>query len=955
MARLVRRTFAVSRLAEFVSEQELTKQIGHGSANWLEVVIKELVDNAIDEAEEAAVAPKIEVSVDTVTRTITVVDHGRGIPPATVKALVDLNMKVSSRAAYVSPTRGQQGNALQTILAMPCALDRDAPGFAVIEAKGVAHRIAFEVDPLRDIPRPRYEREASVVRNGTRVTLTWPDRACSILIGGESSFLQAVRAFALFNPHLDLTARLNGMDRFNATPTIDYAAWRRWRPTDPTSPHWYDLERFRRLIAAVVVDAEDRRERPPTVREFVAEFHSLSSTAKGSAVLDVVEAQGVSLRDLHADVERIKALLVAMRAISEPVKPSRLGAVGRAHLMGWATTYGGTPGSFEYRMKAFEEASVPYLAEAAFAYAPNGTGLGSIAGLNFSPAVGGHPFGRLDTILAGQHLGSDSPAFVFMHLVSPRLPFKDKGKSEIALASPVWARMRDLVVSATDKWRKQREAEYRHHAAIAKRLEALDRDARRDRLTQKEAAFEVMEEARLKASANGTLPANARQIFYVARPLIAARMGAVINSQYFTQELLPAYLREEEPDWSPAYDARGHFAEPHTNRSSGLGTLDVEDYLDRINRPRIRSSQLAMARVLTRGPEGRFSGVLFIEKEGFMALMEEAKIAEKFDLLITSSKGFSVTAARRLIDVLCGEFGLPLYVLHDFDREGFGIAKTLVTSGDRYMFRHKIARVHDLGLRLADVRAMGLADEEVPINKNHDALWRRLRINGASMAEIKFLLDGAVDGEGKIKTGRRVELNAMTSDVFVAFVERKLTEAGARKVMPSAALLRDAYVAFVREKAARAEVEALLNGLADQPVDVPADLEARIRAFIDQHSDKPWDAEARRIAAGERRGRGLTGQTRSLMSRSMPVLTDSSEAGSPALVARLEETALEPAAIRASSIPKHPYPLFSKPDLGRDTQHGSDTAARGAPRACRPAARGRKVPADKLALSSTAS
>jgi TolB-like protein len=149
---------------------------------------------------------------------------------------------------------------------------------------------------------------------------------------------------------------------------------------------------------------------------------------------------------------------------------------------------------------------------------------------------------------------------------------------------------------------------------------------------------------------------------------------------------------------------------------------------------------------------------------------------------------------------------------------------------------------------VTDVRAMGLADEEVPINKNHDALWRRLRINGASMAEIKFLLDGEVDEEGRIKTGRRVELNAMTSDVFVAFVERKLTEAGARKVMPSAALLRDAYVAFVREKAARAEVEVLLKRLADQPVDVPADLEARIGAFIDQHSDKPWDAEARRIA-----------------------------------------------------------------------------------------------------------
>jgi DNA topoisomerase VI subunit B len=231
--RLARKTFAISRLSEFVTEAELTKQIGHGVADWAEVVVKEVIDNAIDEAEEAGLTPKVEVEVDTKSRTITVVDRGRGIPPATVKALVDLSMKVSSRAAYVSPTRGQQGNALQTILAMPCALDRDAPGFAVIEARGVWHRIAFEVDPLRDIPKPCYEREVSVVRNGTRVTLRWPERASSLLNEGKAGFLQAMRSFVCFNPHLELTATWDGAKQF--LPAPGDACWRRWLPTDPTS------------------------------------------------------------------------------------------------------------------------------------------------------------------------------------------------------------------------------------------------------------------------------------------------------------------------------------------------------------------------------------------------------------------------------------------------------------------------------------------------------------------------------------------------------------------------------------------------------------------------------------------------------------------------------------------------------------------------------------------------
>ena len=50
---LTRKTFSISRLAEFVSESELVKQIGHPVRDWPLVIVKELVDNALDEAEEA--------------------------------------------------------------------------------------------------------------------------------------------------------------------------------------------------------------------------------------------------------------------------------------------------------------------------------------------------------------------------------------------------------------------------------------------------------------------------------------------------------------------------------------------------------------------------------------------------------------------------------------------------------------------------------------------------------------------------------------------------------------------------------------------------------------------------------------------------------------------------------------------------------------------------------------
>jgi hypothetical protein len=307
---LTRKTFAVSRLSEFVSTPELVKQIGHAIEQWPEVVIKETIDNALDEAEEAGIAPKVEVSIDTANRTITVVDHGRGVAPETVEAFVDLAQKVSSRAGYVSPTRGQQGNALQTILAMPCALDNTSPGETIIEARGLQHRITFEIDPLREIPLTRYERAASVGRNGTRITIRWPERASSILEGGQLGFFQAAVAFAAFNPHLNLAAKWNGRAWVSGEPRIP--GWKRWRPSDPMSPHWYDATLFKRLIGREIAYAEDKSLRPPTVREFVGQFHGLSSTAKGREVLAALSAQGASLREVFDDDARIAKLLLVM-------------------------------------------------------------------------------------------------------------------------------------------------------------------------------------------------------------------------------------------------------------------------------------------------------------------------------------------------------------------------------------------------------------------------------------------------------------------------------------------------------------------------------------------------------------------------------------------------------------------------------------------------------------------
>ena len=135
-----------------------------------------------------------------------------------------------------------------------------------------------------------------------------------------------------------------------------------------------------------------------------------------------------------------------------------------------------------------------------------------------------------------------------------------------------------LVEGVTKKWEKQKKAEERHRSAVANRLYAL---TSRRGTTLKDAAWSVMEMAYLKASANGTLPAHARQIMYAARPAIQQLTGRELDDKYFTKTLLPDYMEtnDECAEWNVVFDARGHFHEPHTGREVALGTVDVRDHL----------------------------------------------------------------------------------------------------------------------------------------------------------------------------------------------------------------------------------------------------------------------------------------------------------------------------------------------------------------------------------------
>jgi DNA topoisomerase VI subunit B len=397
--RLQRQIFRTSRLLEFCSRKELTLQTGHPVEQWPLVIEKELADNTLDAAEEAGVAPVITIDVrtDSNNPSITVTDNAGGIGPETIKALLDFSSRVSSREAYVSPTRGAQGNALKTILAMPFALD-GASGRTTIESRGTRHDIAFSADMVRQAPQIEHiETAAENVKTGTSITVHWPVSACSILKSAKARFLQIASNYLWLNPHPTLTVIWDGDSVAGAA--ID-PIWRKWLPSDPTPAHWHDVARLERLAAAIVAaDQESGRQR--TVREFIADFRGLSGSAKQKLVLAQSGLSRMLLAELFpdgaADRDRFGRLLAAMQDVTKPVKAADIGIIGKEAIAQRFAEIGARLETFQYKRFIRDDDGIPSVIELAFGYCPSGDDMLQrriIAGVNWSVSLA-NPFRQL--------------------------------------------------------------------------------------------------------------------------------------------------------------------------------------------------------------------------------------------------------------------------------------------------------------------------------------------------------------------------------------------------------------------------------------------------------------------------------------------------------------------------------------------------------------------------------
>ena len=398
--------------------------------------------------------------------------------------------------------------------------------------------------------------------------------------------------------------------------------------------------------------------------------------------------------------------------------------------------------------------------------------------------------------------------------------------------------IRRMIADVTKKFTKQKKAEIRNPAARGHRLMRMTRE-REMKMTEAIRKIlpdgrTIVDQAYRKVSSDGRYWANARQIMYAVRPLMIEMLGRDDLGggfdKYFTQTLLPDYIDEFSKRWKIAYDARGHFAEPHTDERIGVGTIEVEEYLQRIHDRKLEDSKFTYPTVKVCGPHHNFGTLLYIEKEGFDQLLEEAELAKRYDIAIMSTKGMSVTAARTLAERICSDYHIPLAIAHDFDATGMTIKSTIGGRDTRrYKFKSKF-EVIDLGLRLKDIEDWDLDSEPAAFSRtSDDKRAEQLRKDGANEDEVEFLLK------------KRVELNAFTSEDFITFLESKLDEVGISKIIPDDKTLRETWIRFERGTQLHAQFEQLKAEFdKEKPPKPPADLKVQIEAVINDSPELPW-------------------------------------------------------------------------------------------------------------------
>jgi post-segregation antitoxin (ccd killing protein) len=502
--------------------------------------------------------------------------------------------------------------------------------------------------------------------------------------------------------------------------------------------------------------------------------------------------------------EQAAGLLRVAREAARPVKPERLGAVGPDAYP--AAAYAQMSGVAEFGALA-PLAAIPFVVEVWGAESDLRRS-GLTVCVNRTPVTAECNAYRekrgIYVVGCGlTHQIAQAPATsqfsIVVNVISPYVPITSDGKE------PDLTPFVEVMAAAAEK------AVRKAHRPQAGR-----------RTSQKDVVLDNLDDAIADVSGDGEYRFNTRQILYVVRKIVSDETGQTLTTANF-DSIITDHEAEHGEIAGMYREPRGTLYHPHRGETITIGTLMVEDY---------------------ERPVWTYNKIVYIEKEGFAEALKDSRWCERHDCATASSKGFTTRAVRDLVDKLAEhDEPVTVFCVHDADAYGTMIYQTFQQE-TRARGARKI-KIVNLGLEPWEGIEMGLEIESVKEGERHKPV-----------ADYVCERDDGDHWEQWLQTNR-IELNAMTTPEFIAWLDGKV--ARYEKLIPPAEVLeaelnerieskiRDAITSrILREADVDGQVAEALTSIRTP---ASATLTAGVQELFRRQPDRHWRHHVEEVAS----------------------------------------------------------------------------------------------------------
>ncbi|MHA1616907.1 MAG: hypothetical protein ACTSX9_06370 [Candidatus Njordarchaeales archaeon] len=283
---------------------------------------------------------------------------------------------------------------------------------------------------------------------------------------------------------------------------------------------------------------------------------------------------------------------------------------------------------------------------------------------------------------------------------------------------------------------------------------------------------EQFAEILLKATSGLKYVTTIRNVFYVAREIAMKHIGRFYNDyNSFTQDFFVAF-KKNQPNSLKELLEKYVITEP---RGSWINPA-IENEMPLGNRFQKIGNTIVSVEY---GIEVRKANkVIVVEKRGLFLAMIANDFHKKLDAILVCTQGYIIERGKLAIQEIAEQYpNIPIIILHDYDVNGILVKETLYKPTKRrdWLALNNV-EVIDIGLNWDVIKRFNLDKRAEPV-----------KLSKQDMGKLEYLLNTKAikREEYEFLKKFRVELNAMTPEEMLQWLEEELEKLGLGKYKPS--------------------------------------------------------------------------------------------------------------------------------------------------------------------------